>query len=1034
MFRKTVVARALTIAFSSAALSVAVMQPVMAQSSATGNVYGTVDAPAGATVNLLNTDTGLRRTASVDGAGRYSVTALPIGHYRVELIRAGKVAQTAEVDLIIGQGVEASFVASTGAVQKVEVSGRRSRIDVSNTNNGAVFTARELAKLPVASNLSAVILLAPNTTKGDSAYGNANSFGGGGVSENSYYINGLPVTNPLTQTGSTELPFGAIAQASVITGGFGAEFGRSIGGVLNVTTKSGTNNWEAGALFSTQPNSARSKSKNIYYDETGNADNVKTNGKLYQQRDLITTGTQQYGVYMGGPLIKDKLFMFYAIDQTETRTGNPNSTDSTTLARDGWFDTKTAQTRYVLKLDWNLNDNNRFEFTSIGDNSDVNLRRYGLNADGSHTSTKYSERTDRNAASTGSYSNALKYVGQITDDVTFTGLYGQLRNPRGVTFENYDVNSQLYAVSSTVAGREPGLLAAGGYTNFQKFSGNITPPGTDNVKSYRADLEWKLGSHTVRAGLDRNDMDSTNAGLFTAGGGTWTFRRVPNGTAGATVSNNVSLSRPAIVANYGGLGTQGYYVTKFQFSSLTSASASQQAQYLEDRWQVTKNLLVTGGIRNDQYTNSNGDGVKFIDMKREIAPRLAASWDVNGDSSVKVFGSAGRYYLQLPTQVAARAASRSTYIQQDFTYTGIDALGQPTGLTAINQPGSPDGELGQAKDPRSVVMKDLKPNYQDEVTLGFEQSFNPSLNFGAKLTYRKLGAGIDDSCDTRPMLAYSDKVGLQQKGRDYLPCYIFNPGSAATLWVEGHDNNGLAIPGSGRYVTFTEEQLGFPKAERKYKAVDLFAEHPMRNGWYGKINYTWSRSTGNMEGQTNSDTGQLDVATTANWDYPEFMAGTNGVLPNDRTHQLKAFGFYQLTPEWSIGGNALVQSGRPKVCIGTDLDAEDGLKNPLYGATYGGPGYGNVYMWCNGSAAPRGTIGRMPFEKRLDMNLVYSPSLIKGLAFKVDVFNVFNKQEALTRQETYDAGDGAVQASYNRVRAYQTPRSAKFTVQYDHKF
>lgn len=1033
MFRKTVVARALSIAFSSAVLSVASMHPAMAQSSATGNIYGTVDAPAGATVHLLNVDNGLRRTATVDASGRYTVTALPLGHYRVELQRAGAVVQTSEVDVIIGQGVEASFTAAAAVVQKVEVSGRRSRIDVSNTNNGAVFSARELAKLPIATNLNSIILLAPNTTKGDTAYGNVSSFGGSGVSENSFYINGLPVTNPLTQLGSTELPFGAIAQASVMTGGFGAEFGRSIGGVLNVTSKSGTNNWEFGAMASVQPNGMRAKSKDIYYDVTGNPDNIGTDGKLYQQRSLITNDIKQVGAYLGGPLIKDKLFMFYAIDQTETRNGTPNTTNSTTLTRDGWYDYKTAQTRYLGKLDWNLTDNHRLEFTSIYDDTTLNTRRYGLNADGSHNDVKYNERTDRNAGSTGSQSNALKYVGQLTDSLTFTGLYGRSRNPRSVYFENYDVNAPLYSISSTVAGREPALLAAGRYNNQQRFAGNIVLPGSDTVDSYRADLEWKVGAHTLRAGIDRNDIESANAGQLTAGGGTWTYKRTTGGTAGATIPQLLTLSRSAIVANYGGLGTQGYYVTKFQFSSVTDAKASQSAQYLEDRWQVTKNFLVIAGLRNDQYTNSNGDGAKFIDMDKELAPRLSASWDVNGDSSLKVFGSAGRYYLQLPTQVAARAASRSTYIQQEFTYTSIDALGQPIGLNPITTPGSPDGELGQAKDPRSVVVQDLKPNYQDEVTLGFEKAFSPNLNFGAKATYRKLGAGIDDSCDTRPMVAYSDRVGLPQKGRDYIPCFIFNPGRDATLWVEGHDNTGLAIPGSGRYVTFTAAELGFPKAERKYTAVDLFAEHPLRNGWYGKVNYTWSKSKGNMEGQTNSDTGQTDVATTANWDFPEFMVGTNGLLPNDRTHQLKAYGFYQLTPEWSIGANALVQSGRPKACIGTNEDSENGLNNQ-YGEEYGGPGYGNVYMYCNGVVVPRGSIGRMPVEKRVDMNLVYSPAAIKGLGLKIDVFNVFNTQKALTRIDTYDLGSNAIQPSYNRVSAYQTPRSAKFTVEYNKKF
>jgi hypothetical protein len=60
------------------------------------------------------------------------------------------------------------------------------------------------------------------------------------------------------------------------------------------------------------------------------------------------------------------------------------------------------------------------------------------------------------------------------------------------------------------------------------------------------------------------------------------------------------------------------------------------------------------------------------------------------------------------------------------------------------------------------------------------------------------------------------------------------------------------LPGQGRWVTFTAKEMGFPKVERTYTAIDLFAEHPFRNHWYGKVNYTWSRSKGNMEGQTNS--------------------------------------------------------------------------------------------------------------------------------------------------------------------------------------
>jgi hypothetical protein len=499
----------------------------------------------------------------------------------------------------------------------------------------------------------------------------------------------------------------------------------------------------------------------------------------------------------------------------------------------------------------------------------------------------------------------------------------------------------------------------------------------------------------------------------------------------------LSGGRTGIVGNFGGFGTQGFYARQRIFSSITDASAEQTAQYIEDRWQITKNLLITGGLRNEEYSNSNGDGQKFIDMKHQIAPRLSASWDVNGDSSLKVYGSAGRYHLQLPGQVAARAASRSTLTDQDFTYTGIDpTTGVPTGLVAINTPISADGEYGTLKNPKSVVAKDLKPNYQDELTLGFEKAWSADLNFGAKATYRKLGAGIDDNCDTRLLYDFALKNGIEVHSRDFMNCYIFNPGEDVTVWVDGHDTAGNPIvTGKGQYAHFTAQQLGHPKAERKYTALDLFLEHPLRSGWYGRINYTWSRSKGNMEGQTRSDTGQTDIGTSAGWDYPEFARDSYGLLPNDREHTLKAFGFYQLTPELSLGGNALIQSGRPKTCLGTNIDADTDGNLPPYSTEYGGPGYGAEYFWCGGKPVPRGTLGRLPYEKRLDLNVTYAPNYVKGLAFKVDAFNVFNSQRTTSRREIYDDNGGInVLPNYSESRTYQDARSFKFTVEYNHKF
>ncbi|HEX8479402.1 MAG TPA: TonB-dependent receptor, partial [Telluria sp.] len=310
MFKKTVMVHALTLAFGAAVLSTGVVQTASAQSNASGNIVGTVEQPAGATINLVNTGTGLKRSIVPEASGRYQATTLPAGHYKVDLVRDGNVVNTVEVDVLVGQGVDASFVTATAGVQSVQVRGRRSRIDVSNTNNGATFTARELAALPIAQNVGAIIQLAPNTTRADSRYAGGASFGGGGASENSYYINGMVVTNALTQLGSSELPFGAIAQAQILTGGYGAEFGRSVGGVVNITTKSGTNDWEVGGTLSITPDGTRAKARNGYYANTGA--NPLTDGKMLFNREQDKTDSKIYGAYVGGPIIKDKLFMFVA--------------------------------------------------------------------------------------------------------------------------------------------------------------------------------------------------------------------------------------------------------------------------------------------------------------------------------------------------------------------------------------------------------------------------------------------------------------------------------------------------------------------------------------------------------------------------------------------------------------------------------------------------------------------------------------------------------------------------------------------------
>lgn len=1016
VLKKTMVAQALLMAFGATLIVGGSITPVHAQTNATGTIYGQVDAAAGTSIVLTNKETGARRSVTPDSAGRFTAASLATGSYRVEQVVNGKVAKSQDnVEVRIGQGSEVSL---GSALQTVQVIGLRQKIDVSSMGSTTVFTASDLAKVPVANNVGSVIQLAPNTTRGDSRYGggDAPSFGGSSASENAYYINGFPVTTLLTQVGFSQLPFNAISQAQVLTGGYGAEFGRSTGGVVNIVTKSGTNKWVGGGAISFEPNSLRSKEKDQYYEVNGTA----LDGKFRFYNGLNTNESKTASVYFGGPLVQDKLFLFFAGEQTERyrnsiRTANTSATYAASAsAQSNAFQSREVITpRFLAKIDWNLTDLHRLEYTKISDQVNDKRDFYGFNyATLQRTNVKNGGQSYINwgpaptvASAQGADVDILKYTGYINDDLTVTAVLGQTRTPHLQTPAGY--NPAIAQVISTSADQIPAFAP---YANPQGITGNLLVPGAyDKNVGARIDVEYKLNAqHSLRAGVDRNTITS-KAGSAAAGGYTWRYGK----TDPAVALNKDTKATNTVAANP--YAQQGYYVEKIFSASSSTPTVDQSAWYLEDRYQVSKAVLLSLGLRNEGFNNKNGDGQSYINLPTQLAPRFGATWDAAGDSSLKVFGNLGRYHVPLPTNVAVRGAGSSLNAQQNFVYTGVDANGAPTGLTAISNLYSNNSELGQAKDPKQVAAEGMKGNYQDELAFGFEKAISKGLNVGAKFTYRTLRTAIDDHCDDRPFIKWAAAHNVDASHFGY-GCALFNPGIGNTF--------NLDLDGDGKLekIALSAAELGFPKVDRKYKALDLFAEHPFDGTWWGKLTYTWSRNTGNMEGQLLSDIGQGDVSTSQAFDFPEFSINSQGLLPNNRTHQLKAFGYYQATTEWGVGGNLLLASGRPKNCIGNAPDADTAYS-----------GYGSAYFFCNGKASPRGTAGSLPTDIRFDVNVSYKPAAIKGFGLKVDVFNLFNRQVAETIEERYNTPGGAstVWTRYRTVESYTSPRRVKITATYD---
>lgn len=976
--------------------------------STQGKIFG--NATAGETVQVTST-TGLTRTVQVNADGTYSTANLPTGTYTVTLMKDGASAGQHVVTVNPGAGTQVNFAGEQAAQELGTISVSASAlppIDVSQPAASYVMSAEQLAQLPLGRDVDQISLLAPGVVTASSYFGNALTFAGAGATENAYYVNGFNTTALYNYTGpSVQLPYGAIATQETLVGGYGAKYGRSDGGVISQIGKRGTNEWHFGGQITWSPRSLMADPDNINYPtvdtDTGEqlSDPTVQPGDLYRYRRDNKRWTLSEAAYVGGPLIEDKLFAFLAVQQDRD---SHRSVSSVNANQDDFY--KNRSTNWYGKIDWNISDNNILEYTKLKTDE---KNGYG-------ETWRYDNDTNQDVVKLaddpyGKYSidtDIIHYTGYLTDKATLSILYGrsEVKNPSVIP----GLSSLPYI--SGASRQDPTLNGGHPIQNDQsELYVGAQNSGTSS-RGLRADFEYQLGDHLLQVGIDNLDYTAQGQGQDMSGPGyAWIYYA---GDPDEPINPTLGVGAP---------GGNGYYVRQYIYQTVTSMSASQDAWYLQDKWQITDNLLLQLGIRNDKFTNSNADGNAFVIEKNQWEPRIGATWDVFGDSSLKVYGNMGRYYLALPQATGERAAGGSVYKYRYFTYTSIDENGIPGGLTLVPTTGDPNGdgyvsannEFGQSKDPETVTSQNLKPQYQDEFIVGFDKTLGDNWVYGAKATYRSVGTVIDDMCDPRVTYAAIENAGYDPENYEYNGCFIMNPNQTNMYKFTG-------INGAPDIVVPADQALhNYPDVQRDYYAFDFYLTHPFDGTWYGKVGYTFARSWGNAEGQVRSDIGQTDVSVTEDWDYWELMDHARGYLANHRRHQLKAYGAYQITPELLVSGNMLVQSGMPRNCLG------------YFGPdkTNPGGGYGPDYHWCRGMPSPPGE-DMNPWTYRLDLGLKYSPAFAKGVKFGLDVFNVFDSQETLQTVANRMAGPNVVSVDYNRPVFLQTPRTVRLSVSYDY--
>lgn len=927
-----------------------------------GAVYGKV--AAGSTVTAESTDTGFKRTVTASGDGSYRIGSLPPGNYKVTFVQDGQPV-TKEVTVAVGSSTLVGSGAEVLELEKFVVGGLSvNPIDFGNMESVSVFNEKTIDLLPIARSTSAVALLAPGTTQGDTAFGNLISFGGASVAENAYFVNGFNISNFRNGLDPADVPFEFYDQFEIKTGGYSAEFGRSTGGVINATTKSGSNEYHAGFNLYFQPDVGRENAPSTYY--TNSAGTVVP--LVYNDADYWQEW--QANVFASGPLWKNKIFFYglYNARKLEREDVTTNGTQMNFRSIDDPF--------YAAKIDIVPFEGHRLEYTGFQDESrqidsqlPYDFATKSLVAGGTASDTY----TD-----TGGRTHIARYSGTFFEKVDVSAMWGKSKQNRTSSGTQDDVPF-IYD------GRSGSLVYIQGNPNL------TISKASDEREAMRLDVGFPLefyGTHRIRAGFDREDNLSKDQTTY-SGDLYWRYYAIPASGRinGVTVpSPNVGAVRERVYRNGG----------EFTVKS--------DAWYVEDTWSLMNDRLnLRLGLRNESFENLDAQGNVFIKVTGQKAPRISATYDLTGDKRTKLFANYGRYHLPVASNTNVRLAGGEYFTEAYYVLTSVNADGTPVkgaqlGSTTVYSDGS-------VHDRREIVDMDIKPMYQDEYIFGFQHALTKDWSLGARFTHRIIsGTAMDDMIVDHALTAWARGNGFPTFDAIGAHAYVLaNPGRPIRMFWDFNENGSLE---ANEEAVLTPELLGYPSASRTYYSMEVFAEKVWDGKWNASLSYTWAQSYGNYEGWVLSDNGQDDAGITILFDSPALAANTRGFLANDRRHQFKAFGSYALTSEISLGANVSLSSGRPINKIGANPN--DTIAS----------GYGASYL-----LVPRGTAGTTDWVFNTNLSMHYRPKWGKNrLTLALDVFNVLNRKAVTEVVETAENAAGGADLSYGLATSWQRPR------------
>ncbi|MGE5275864.1 MAG: TonB-dependent receptor [Acidobacteriota bacterium] len=793
------------------------------------------------------------RVTATDSSGLYRLTLLPPGLYEVTFTLSGFAIEAKKaVTVSLGKDTTLDVTMRPAAREAVVVSAEAPVVDTTSTTLGENLPQRAIQTLPTGRNYSSIVQVAPGTSSDadprNTQQNTITVYGSSGA-ENAFYIDGVNTTGIEYGFQGKNLNYEFVQEVNVKTGGYEAEFGRSTGGIINVITKSGGNEFHGDAFGYFNDRSLQASAKPVASPQGTN--------QGFTQED--------FGAALGGYAWKDRIWFFGAYDrvQNTTKTGPPCDIFDVLCFSPPESEIRTSKSRSNLgsaKLTFALAAAHTLVGTFIQD-----------------------PRTDTGAIIDSNHSangDPLTYEGrQDFGGQNFSARYDGLFGETWVATLQWARHKERNSVGPGPGGdviqfqdAQNGFFQTGGFGLIQDKS---------FVRDFYGGSATKyLKGHEIKAGVE---YEHTTADVI---------KRNSGGQLVTIYENTVHPNQPIYSHAY--WTTPTATVDNAPLSQLNATPAHKNLTlYLQDRWAILPNLTLNAGLRWDRQQIFDSSGVRQVNLNRDFAPRAGVIWDPSRDHKTKVFASYGRFYEELPMDLVIRSFS----YERQPRIINFDPVSNIPDPAAEADYGTPSAILGGFTEPSDPNMKG---QYISEYIIGGEREVAPNVAVGVKGIYRDYGNVIED------FLCINDGtycIGNPGKGSPGQSASGFFPGFQQ---VYGLDYETL-YPAPRPVRIYRGVQLDVTKRfANNWSMLASYIYSKLEGNFDGE--YSPFTQTTINDPNISAAYDYFDFFT----DGQNLNVITNrGPLSNDRRHQVKISGLYVTPFRLSVGLSAYYRTGTP---------------------------------------------------------------------------------------------------------------------------